>query len=110
MAARVHGTGDPLHVLRRTDHSILGDRVVVGAVEVMLPVVNICRPGLFAAQTRGDAAVLRGKVWPRDEPEPATWTIEAVHERGNLQGSPGFFGNSKVSEIYVDNVLVEELP
>ena len=64
----------------------------------------------FAAQTRGDAAVLRGKVWPRDEPEPATWTIEAVHERGNLQGSPGFFGNSKVSEIYVDNVLVEELP
>ncbi len=64
----------------------------------------------FEAGTRGDAAVLRGKVWPRNEPEPEDWTVEAVHERGNLQGSPGFFGNSKVSEIYVDNVLVEDLP
>ena len=61
----------------------------------------------FEARTRGSDAVLRGKVWPRDEPEPSSWTVEAVHERGNLRGSPGFFGNSKVSEIYVDNVLVE---
>lgn len=63
----------------------------------------------FEARTRGEAAVLRGKVWPRDKPEPTAWTVDAVHERGNLQGSPGFFGNSKVSEIYVDNVLVEEV-
>jgi len=63
----------------------------------------------FEAGTRRDDAVLRGKVWPRDQPEPSEWTVEAVHERGNLRGSPGFFGNSKVSEIYVDNVLVEEL-
>jgi len=61
----------------------------------------------FEARTRGDDAVLRGKVWPRGEPEPEQWTVEAVHEQGNLRGSPGFFGNSKVSEIYVDNVLVE---
>jgi outer membrane protein assembly factor BamB len=61
----------------------------------------------FEARTRGDAAVLRGKVWPRGEPEPVAWTIEAVHEAGNLQGSPGFFGNSKDSEIYIDNVSVE---
>jgi hypothetical protein len=52
------------------------------------------------------AAVLRGKVWPRGEQEPAAWTIEAVHELGNLQGSPGFFGNSKDSEISIDNVSV----
>jgi hypothetical protein len=51
--------------------------------------------------------VLRGKVWPRGEPEPEAWTIEGVHEAGNLQGSPGFFGNSKDSEIYIDNVSVE---
>ena len=50
---------------------------------------------------------LRGKVWPRDTPEPEAWTIEAVHEAGNRQGSPGFFGNSKDSEIYIDNVSVE---
>ena len=51
-------------------------------------------------------ALLRGKVWPRGEAEPAGWTLEAVHEAGNLQGSPGFFGNSKDSEISIDNVSV----
>jgi hypothetical protein len=59
------------------------------------------------ARTRDGAAELRGKVWRRGEPEPAEWTIEAVHEAGNLQGSPGFFGNSKDSEIGIDNVTVE---
>ncbi len=61
----------------------------------------------FEARTKDGDAVLRGKVWPRGEPEPKAWTFEAVHENGNLQGSPGFFGNSKDSEIYIDNVTVE---
>ena len=52
-------------------------------------------------------AWLRGKVGPRGEPEPKAWTIEATHELGNFQGSPGFFGNSKDSEIAIDNVTVE---
>jgi outer membrane protein assembly factor BamB len=59
------------------------------------------------ARTQGSSAILRGKVWPRGEPEPSAWTIEATHVAGNLQGSPGFFGNSKDSEIYIDNVSVE---
>ncbi len=61
----------------------------------------------FEARVRGPSAVLRGKVWPRGDAEPADWTIEAVHDAGNLQGSPGFFGNSKDSEISIDNVSVE---
>ncbi len=61
----------------------------------------------FEARIRGHDAVLCGKVWPRGEPEPEAWTIEAVHEDGNLQGSPGFFGNSKDSEVFFDNVSVE---
>jgi hypothetical protein len=61
----------------------------------------------FEACTKDGAAVLRGKVWPRGTPEPAEWSIEATHAVGNLQGSPGFFGNSKDSEIYIDNVIVE---
>ncbi|MCE9632494.1 MAG: PQQ-binding-like beta-propeller repeat protein [Planctomycetia bacterium] len=59
------------------------------------------------ARTKDGAAMLRGKVWPRGEQEPEAWTIEGVHEAGNLQGSPGFFGNSKDSEITIDNVRVE---
>jgi len=65
---------------------------------------------VLEARRDGTAARLRGKVWPRGEQEPTEWTIEAVHEAGNLQGSPGFFGNSKDSEIYIDHVSVEALP
>ena len=64
----------------------------------------------FEARPQGSTAMLRGKVWPRGTPEPQAWTIEAAHEQGNLQGSPGFFGNSKDSEIYIDNVVVSPLP
>jgi hypothetical protein len=64
----------------------------------------------FEARAQGSTAVLRGKVWPRGQSEPAAWTIEASHEQGNLQGSPGFFGNSKDSEISIDNVVVAPLP
>ena len=63
----------------------------------------------FEATSEGGDAVLRGKVWPRDQAEPEAWTISGVHEGGNLQGSPGFFGNAKDSEIAIDNVRVEPL-
>ncbi len=63
----------------------------------------------FEATHEGPDAVLRGKVWPRDEAEPEEWTISGTHEAGNLQGSPGFFGNAKESEIAIDNVRVEPL-
>ena len=67
---------------------------------------RLARPQQHARRD-GTSAVLRGKVWPKGETEPREWTIEAVHAVGNLQGSPGFFGNSKDSEIYIDNVTVE---
>ena len=57
----------------------------------------------FQASTDGPYAVLRGKVWPRDETEPADWTVEATDEVGNLQGSPGLFGNANDAEILIDN-------
>jgi outer membrane protein assembly factor BamB len=61
---------------------------------------------VLEARTAPEGAILRGKVWPRGEAEPAEWMIEGVHAGGNLQGSPGFFGQSKDSEIYIDNVSV----
>ena len=60
----------------------------------------------FSASTDKGKAVLRGKVWPRGEKEPDKWTIEAIDDVPNLQGSPGLFGQSSVSEIYIDNVSV----
>jgi hypothetical protein len=60
----------------------------------------------FQAATKDGKAVLKGKVWPRDQKEPAEWTIEAVDEAPNLIGSPGLFGNASDSEIYIDNISV----
>ncbi len=51
-------------------------------------------------------ALLRGKVWPRDEKEPDAWTIEARHDFPVTAGSPGLYGSSKVAEIYLDNLEV----
>lgn len=46
------------------------------------------------------------KVWPRDEEEPADWTLEIHDEAPNYSGSPGLFGDSKWAEFYVDNLSV----
>jgi hypothetical protein len=55
----------------------------------------------------GDKAVVRGKVWPRNEEEPAAWTIEAEDPLPNTEGTPGLFGQS-YAEIFYDNIEVTE--
>jgi len=64
----------------------------------------------FSASVEGGKAVLRGKVWERDKPEPTGWLIEAVDEEPNTVGAPGFFGNASVCEIHIDNVSVYPNP
>jgi hypothetical protein len=51
-------------------------------------------------------AILRGKIWPRDEAEPEEWSITATDESPNLSASPGLYGNAKVAELYLDNIEV----
>lgn len=60
----------------------------------------------FRAETDGEKAVLKGKCWKKGDPEPAEWTITGVDEVGNLQGSPGLFGNAQICEITYDNITV----
>ncbi|HEX4591487.1 MAG TPA: PQQ-binding-like beta-propeller repeat protein, partial [Gemmataceae bacterium] len=43
---------------------------------------------------QGESDVVRGKVWPRDKPEPADWTIEVTDPRPNREGSPALYGNA----------------
>ncbi|MCH8044345.1 MAG: PQQ-binding-like beta-propeller repeat protein [Planctomycetes bacterium] len=57
-------------------------------------------------ETDGKTATIRGKVWNRDEAEPAAWTIEAIDEAPNLVGSPGLFGSATNAEFYMDNITV----
>lgn len=60
----------------------------------------------FQSHNENDRVVLRGKVWPRSEPEPSEWMIEAADGTPNRFGSPGLFGNSTAGEFYIDNVAV----
>ncbi|MEM9586537.1 MAG: PQQ-binding-like beta-propeller repeat protein, partial [Planctomycetota bacterium] len=51
-------------------------------------------------------AVLRGKVWPKGQPEPKEWTVTARDESPNTNASPGLYGSAKVAELYLDNIEV----
>jgi outer membrane protein assembly factor BamB len=55
--------------------------------------------------TGKDQAVVRGKVWPKGEPEPQAWTIEAVDPHPIEKGSPGLTGYSP-AELFFDNVTI----
>ncbi len=53
-------------------------------------------------------AVLKGKIWPRDEAEPESWTVTARDESPVMTASPGLYGNAKVAEFAIDNLEVTE--
>jgi hypothetical protein len=62
----------------------------------------------------GDKSIARGKVWPKGEAEPTTWTIEVEDPSPNREGSPALYaystgnidGKGVGSEVYFDNVKV----
>jgi outer membrane protein assembly factor BamB len=61
----------------------------------------------------GEKGHIRGKAWPRGEPEPKDWTIEVEDPIPNREGSPalyaysiGIFGNQPGADVYYDNVSV----
>ena len=60
----------------------------------------------FRVANESGKAVLQGKAWPRDEPEPDQWHIRVEDDFPNRQGSPGLFGNAKDAELYLDNLRV----
>ena len=50
-------------------------------------------------------AIIRGKVWKKEEAEPDAWTIEVEDPLPVQEGSPGLYGYSPAT-IYYDNVKV----
>ncbi len=59
-------------------------------------------------------ALVQGKVWPREEAEPAVWTISFEDACPNLEGSPGLFvysngttDKSDGPDVFFDNLKVE---
>lgn len=63
--------------------------------------------------TGADGVVeVRAKLWPREEPEPADWTITVRHAGGHTRGAPGLFGftPSNLHRVYIDNVALTRTP
>ncbi len=46
------------------------------------------------------------KAWPREEPEPSSWTIEATDPMPNEEGAAGIYAYSTDGEVYFDNIKV----
>jgi len=55
--------------------------------------------------TTADRGTVRGKVWKKDEPEPAAWSITLEDPLPVVSGSPGIYGDS-AADLYYDNVTV----
>jgi hypothetical protein len=62
----------------------------------------------LVVQPQGDKAIIRGKVWEVNQPEPSDWTITLEDPTPNVSGAPGLWGFSNFHEIYYDNVIVSE--
>ena len=54
------------------------------------------------------AGIIRAKVWPRDEPEPAEWTIEVRDPHVRTHGAAGVYAFTPQSRFsaYIDNLSV----
>ncbi|HXT68974.1 MAG TPA: PQQ-binding-like beta-propeller repeat protein [Vicinamibacterales bacterium] len=51
------------------------------------------------------SAHVQGKVWKRDQPEPAAWMIEKVDRIGHMNGAPGIYADG-ISDVMFDNLKV----
>ena len=52
-------------------------------------------------ENRTDGTTLvQGKVWPRDQPEPAAWTIQKIDTIPHRNGAPGLYGDG-ISDVHV---------
>jgi outer membrane protein assembly factor BamB len=70
------------------------------------------QPGVWyrlKTEVRVDAAgvgTIRAKAWPRDQAEPAAWTLVVTHAAAHTEGAPGLFGFTPQNrdKVYIDAV------
>jgi outer membrane protein assembly factor BamB len=66
----------------------------------------------MSANVHGDKALIQGKVWPREQPEPDRWLIQFEDPRPNNHGSPALYAfahgiqEGEPSTVYYANVKV----
>jgi len=76
------------------------------ATQAFAPEPNTWYTMKLAVKLNDDqSATVMGKVWKRDDAEPAEWTMQITDPRGNKNGSPGLYMYS-LAESYFDNIIV----
>jgi len=70
-----------------------------------------------SVDVRNGKGLIRAKVWPRGENEPADWTLTMEDPCPDTEGSPGIYaysvgvtGKSKGTEVLFDNVAIMPNP
>jgi hypothetical protein len=56
-------------------------------------------------EARDGKGIVRGKVWPKSDPEPQEWSITREDPQPSLQGGPGFYCYAH-NEAFYDNIKV----
>ncbi len=95
----------------RLDHWDAMPRVAVGIPYKIEP--DVWYRMKLKANPEGKKCRLYGKVWPRDQKEPAKWDIEFVDPNPDVNGAPGLYRYSTAVQpprpgtaIFFDNVLI----
>lgn len=67
----------------------------------------------FSVEPNGKTNTVRGKAWPKGEPEPEKWNIEFHDPSPNVEGAAAIYGyvpnvadNLPGSEIFYDNIRI----
>ncbi len=67
----------------------------------------------LTVEIKDGKGLIKGKAWPRDQAEPANWTVEFEDPIPNTEGSPAIYGYSTGilqdrpgTEVFYDNVKV----
>lgn len=67
----------------------------------------------FQVEPKGSTCIVRGKAWPKSEPEPEKWMIEFEDKAPNLEGAAAVYGyvpnvadDLPGSEVFYDNVTI----
>lgn len=70
---------------------------------------------ILTVDLKDGKALVKGKVWPRDEAEPKEWTIEAEDDGPTSEGSPGLYAYFSATSdkndgpsVFFDNLSITE--
>jgi hypothetical protein len=74
----------------------------------LTPEVGVWYRMKLRVEQKKNTALVQGKMWLREQPEPEEWTVELTDSTPVRSGSPGLYGKTEEAVFYVDNIAVVE--